>query len=68
MAKTGQPSWTQPLCPPCWNERNPDRTVNPLDLAYGGETETCCDCGQDTSCGIYVRVDPATVEHPRITP
>lgn len=58
-------SWTQSLCPSCWNDRHPTRTVNPLDLAYSGETETCCDCGQETTAGIYLRVDPRTVNHPR---
>lgn len=54
-------NWTQPCCPHCWADRNPDRepvTVNER------EVEQCCICGSSTASGIYVRVDPRTVAYP----
>lgn len=56
-------SWTQPACLDCWRERNPGRA--PMHLTeFAREIETCCHCGQETSDGIYVRVDPETVPYP----
>lgn len=71
---TTRPSWTQPLCDPCWADdygivnddgdvvglsRLPVRLVDP-------DPQTCCRCGRSTSGGIYVRVDPKTVSFPRV--
>ncbi len=55
--------FTQAVCAPCWNERNPANHVIP---GYtGGELETCCYCGNETLSGLYVRVDPTTVPYPQ---
>jgi hypothetical protein len=54
-------SWTQPICQRCWALQNPGRV--PV-LTTIGDTETCAWCGSKTTTGIYVRVDPATVEFP----
>lgn len=54
-------SFTQPACDSCFAERNPGR--EPVRLMEP-ETEICCFCGQPTASGIYVRVDPSTVEYP----
>lgn len=55
-------NWTQPLCIPCWNRENPDRqTAGHGDV---GDLEHCCQCGDATRSGIYVRRDPATVPFP----
>lgn len=56
-------SWTQSICRSCFGERNPGR--RPVRI-IDPDTETCCDCGQSTDGGIYIRADPATVAHPRI--
>jgi len=56
-----EPGWTQPICADCFQE------------TYGGEPvrvssphpECCCLCGDDTSDGIYIRIDPRTVAFPR---
>lgn len=60
-------SFTQPVCPGCWNERHPEKLVDPSKLEYAGESERCCDCNTWTRCGIYIRVDPTTVPHPTLT-
>ena len=56
-------TWTQPICSPCWEARNPGR--EPIRLKNLLEQETCCWCGNPTQDGIFVRVDPKTVNHPR---
>lgn len=55
-------SWTQPLCRACWDLAYPGRRPTRV---IDSDLETCCVCGQPTSAGIYVRVDPATVAFPR---
>lgn len=57
------PSWTQGCCGACWIERYPGLKPTPL-LPEHREEETCCFCGKATMSGIYVRVDPAKVDHP----
>lgn len=55
-------NYTQPLCHGCWDQQRPDQ---PSDRSKNtGPTETCCECGETTTSGIYVRVDPDTVPHP----
>jgi hypothetical protein len=57
--------WTQAQCEACWNERNPHRQAHRMRLP---EPERCAFCGQPTTAGIYVRVDPATVPFPTREP
>lgn len=54
-------SWTQPLCDDCWDVDHPDHAAPRTKL---GRAEQCCKCGAGTNNGIYVRVDPSTVEYP----
>ena len=56
-------SWTQPCCYRCWYQRNPHRRPHAMTLEHR-TAETCCYCGELTLSGIYVRVNPATVQHP----
>lgn len=55
----------QPICDICWREREGIRIPSRVKLPYR-EHETCCWCGHDTTSGIYLRVDPATVPHPTL--
>jgi hypothetical protein len=48
-------SWTQPLCDRCWLEY--DQTGRDAIRARG-DVETCVHCGESTSSGIYVRINP----------
>lgn len=69
--------WTQPICAARWNQdyATSDRpgslmstrgTVDPeLDSFGTGWPERCCFCNKPTLCGIYVRIDPATVPYPK---
>lgn len=57
-------SWTQPACDDCWSFIYPGR--QPLRFK-DPDPETCCRCGVSTTSGIYIPVDPATVEHPTPT-
>jgi hypothetical protein len=47
-------SFTQPICERCFRilylGREPVRLKTP-------EVETCCTCGEETSAGIYARID-----------
>lgn len=54
-------NWNQPMCDPCWIERNPNRPPVRLN---GVQHEVCAHCGQQTTSGIYVRQDPRTVLFP----
>ena len=56
--------WTQPLCELHWASRNPDGRKPHVLKAEHRTDETCCDCGQTTNAGIYMRIDPTTVNHP----
>lgn len=53
--------WTQAMCRTCWDVREPNREPHLLNTP---EMEVCCICGQDTTDGIYVRIDPTTVPYP----
>lgn len=57
-------SWTQPICAACYAKRAPGRAPVRVSEDYA-DAEVCCDCGQETHEGIYLRVDPATVKFPR---
>lgn len=55
--------WTQPCCGECWAQQNPNRypvRIKPI------EAEICCFCGATTYSGIYVRIDPLTVDYPSL--
>ncbi len=52
--------WTHQICVPCWNEKHPERPVDPEDYEYGKPTK-CCYCGKDNTSGIYYREDPKEV-------
>jgi hypothetical protein len=56
-------TWTQPFCEDCWNRANPGR--QPVKL-NDPEVETCCICGVMTTSGIYQRINPKEVEHPKV--
>ena len=62
-ADTPRYSWTQPVCPGCYGEKNPGRT--PVVLIET-KREACCFCGAVTRDGIYFRVDPATCPNPTL--
>jgi len=60
-------TFTQPVCYTCWDAMHPNR--RPTRLAEGvREREVCCKCGNVTYSGIYIRINPATVPHPRHEP
>lgn len=61
QSSTRRPSWTQPICDPCWISRHPAR---PSTRLLSPDAETCAFCGRQTTSGIYVRVDPKTVPFP----
>lgn len=54
--------WNQPICLSCWLAKNPHR--GPLCVVEPDE-ETCCQCGEATSDGIYIRIDPRTIAFPK---
>lgn len=56
-------AWTQPSCDECWEVQYPGRNPMRLTGEYR-EREVCCFCGSSTDGGIYVRVDPETVDFP----
>lgn len=58
-------AWTQAVCHPDWNARHPDREPVRMKAEFADE-EVCCDCGEITRDGIYIRVDPATVKFPKL--
>jgi hypothetical protein len=60
--------WTSPICEDRWwqdygmgGRRDPSRLT-----AEAREVERCVFCGRETTSGIYVRVDPATVPFPKL--
>ncbi len=57
-------NWTQPICAGCYALRMmPGRA--PVRISEDrAEAEACCDCGQETRDGIYMRLDPRTVKFP----
>ncbi len=52
-------TWTHAICLACWNEKFSNRG-EPF-MMVPSEVEICCFCGEHTSDGIYVRVNPGTV-------
>lgn len=56
--------WTQPLCDKCFVIRVPDRKPFKMKPEFA-ELERCCDCGEETTSGIYFRIDPRFQQHPR---
>lgn len=59
-------NWTQPICSICWGKRKPGR--EPTRVNKDRLAEKCCDCGAGTQEGIYLRVDPKTVNFPKDEP
>lgn len=68
-------NFTQPLCDPCWlsikgtwDETDDGEVVctdYPIPLRVVGDAlEQCCNCGRPTISGIYLRIDPDTVNFP----
>ena len=57
-------NWTQPVCDPCWVDKEGDRAPIRVASELGAERENCCHCGKETYSGIYLRVDPTTVPVP----
>lgn len=57
-------SWTQAICDGCWQKRYPAREPSRIVEPFR-EAEVCSYCGHDTTSGIYVREDPATVPYPQ---
>jgi hypothetical protein len=51
--------WTHAICQDCWDEQSPDR---PAVRAVLGEDELCCWCSEETSSGIYLRANPASLD------
>lgn len=64
MSETTGFSWIQPICAGCYNRRYPGR--DPACFSPPG-TESCCDCGNTTVTGIYMRVDPGMVAYPTLS-
>jgi hypothetical protein len=56
-------SWAQPCCSACFTRRLPTTAPKPVS-EQTRKPETCCDCGIETTEGIYTRVDPETVRFP----
>jgi len=59
-------NWTQPLCLQCWADQEGDRVPQRLAESIR-EKEVCCNCGEVTWSGIYVRVNPEEAKHPTRT-
>ena len=49
---------TQPLCLRC-----SQRTTSPTSRG-ACHAWACCLCGESTTAGIYIRIDPASVPYP----
>lgn len=57
-------SWTQPACEACFAGTFPNVST-PVRIKEGMRTaEQCCMCGVTTLSGLYVRLNPMTVDHP----
>ena len=62
--------WTQPQCEACWISHETVADGDNVAIRQPVTTrptpiEVCAWCGSLTIVGIYKRVDPATVPHPR---
>lgn len=57
-------NWTQPMCEPCWDHKNPNRRAVKIkdEVAV---PEVCAWCGETTRAGIYVRADPRELWFPK---
>jgi hypothetical protein len=57
-------SWTQPACDTCFAGVFP-RVANPVRVMeeYRSD-EICCMCGVAIRNGLYIRINPTTVDHP----
>ena len=53
---------TQPLCDDC---RDVDHPVEQSRRLGQGTLEQCCQCGELTRSGIYVRLELSTVRYPQ---
>lgn len=49
--------WTHALCDTCYEQREPGREPTRLTEPFV-QVETCCFCGDETTSGIYYRLDP----------
>lgn len=49
------------MCAGCYGDTHPGR--DPVRIV-DSEPERCCRCGEQTSEGIWVRIDPALVAFP----
>jgi len=58
-------TWTQPVCDTCFAGVLP-QVPNPVRLkGEMREMERCCLCGISTRSGLYVRLNPKDVPHPK---
>lgn len=48
--------WTHALCDDCYAKHEPHRT--PIRVSDSEVEDTCCECGEYTTSGIYYRSDP----------
>lgn len=55
------PEWTRAICKNCWDKRFPGRSPC---LLTDDTPEVCCDCGEETTEGILIRVDPRLAKFP----
>ena len=52
--------WNHPLCDDCWKARAGDRV--PVRIR-DADPETCAQCGQETTSGIWVRIEPGSLPY-----
>lgn len=48
--------WSHSVCIECWGKVAPDQEPHVLN---NDRERSCCLCGEKTTSGIYVRVDPS---------
>lgn len=53
-------NWTQPICEDCYFDKKLDTPFKVKDAP----SEICCNCGDPTVDGIYIRINPNEVEYP----
>lgn len=55
-------SWTHAQCKKCWDKEHCIKEDNAKPTTViDKEVEICCDCGEQTASGIYIRRNPADV-------
>jgi hypothetical protein len=54
-----------PICDGCYDSRYPGRPPVRIRVAMG-DVEQCCDCGNFTESGIWIRDDPRCVQYPKL--